>query len=102
MDSKMKKVYTVKEIVEKSFKNQEFNQKESFPRITRVFDKLIWNEENNEKYIKLDDINKLRDELQKILMKRYQNKSESRGMEPFINYLFVQRIIDEKFDKIIK
>lgn len=44
---------------------------------------------------------KLQEELQQVLMKRYQDKPENRGMEPFINYLFVQRNIDEIFHKFI-
>lgn len=68
-------------------------------------------EEHNKKYFEKysenlwfsqSEVEQLRDELQSILMKRYQNIPMSKGNEPFINYLFVQRSIDEVFAKYLK
>lgn len=54
------------------------------------------------KWIKVNDIIVLKNKLQLILMNRYQDKPESRGLEPFINYLYVQRIIDDVFEELEK
>lgn len=47
---------TTKQIIEDSFKNQEFNQKEQYPTITKVFDTLEWAEENNTVWVRIDDV----------------------------------------------
>lgn len=59
---------TTREIVEESFKNQDFNQKQSYKDITTVFDTLEWIEKPTDKWFSEEEYNDLKDiyELTKI------------------------------------
>jgi len=47
---------TTREIVEESFKNQDFNQKQSYKDITTVFDTLEWIEEPTDKWFSESEV----------------------------------------------